>query len=284
MVAPLRRVIVKRPEEAFQNAETIGQQWADLGYLRRPDFRLACEEHARLVGVLRNAGAEVLELPADSRTGLDSLYAHDPVLIADTGAIVFQMGKNARRGEGPAYADSLKRWGVPILGVVEGAGTAEAGDMIWLDRRTLLVGRGFRTNAIGLQALTALLEPKGAQVIPIPLPYFNGPQDVLHLMSFMSLLDDNLAVVYRRLLPVPLFELLTQRKIQLVDVPDEEYDSMGCNVLALSPRNVLMIRGNPVTRSRLQAAGCTVSEFDGQEICVPGSGGPTCLTRPILRG
>ncbi len=160
----------------------------------------------------------MLELPADARTGLDSLYAHDPVLISDSGAIVFQMGKNARRGEGPAYADSLKRWGVPILGVVEGAGTAEAGDMIWLDRRTLLVGRGFRTNADGLHALTALLEPQGVQVIPVPLPYFNGPQDVLHLMSFMSLLDDNLAVIYRRLLPVPLFELLTQR----------EYSTRGC--------------------------------------------------------
>ena len=284
MVAPLRRVIVKRPEEAFQNAETIEQQWAGLGYLRPPDFRLACGEHARLVALLRSSGAEVLELPADSRTGLDSIYAHDPVLIADSGAIVFHMGKKARRGEGPAYADSLKRWGVPILGIVEGAGTAEAGDMIWLDRRTLLVGRGFRTNAIGLHAVTALLEPKGVQVIPVPLPYFNGPQDVLHLMSFMSLLDDNLAVVYRRLLPVPLFELLTERNIQLVDVPDEEYDSMACNVLALSPRNVLMIHGNPITHSRLQAAGCTISEFDGQEICVPGSGGPTCLTRPILRG
>jgi arginine deiminase len=284
MVAPLRRVIVKRPEEAFQNAETIAQQWAGLGYLRPPDFHLACEEHARLVALLRASGAEVLELPADSRTGLDSLYAHDPVLIADAGAIVFQMGKNARRGEGPAYAESLKHWGVPILGVVDGAGTAEAGDMIWLDRRTLLVGRGFRTNATGLQALTALLEPKGVQVIPIALPYFNGPQDVLHLMSFMSLLDDNLAVIYRRLLPVPLFELLTERNIHLVDVPDEEYDSMACNVLAVSPRNVLMIRGNPMTRSRLEAAGCKVTEFDGQEICVPGSGGPTCLTRPILRG
>jgi N-dimethylarginine dimethylaminohydrolase len=226
----------------------------------------------------------VLELPADPRTGLDSLYAHDPVLISDSAAIVFQLGKNARRGEGPAYADSLKRWGVPILGVVEGEGTAEAGDMIWLDRRTLLVGRGFRTNAVGLQALTELLEPKGVQVIPVPLPYFNGPQDVLHLMSFMSLLDNNLAVIYRRLLPVPLFELLTARGIQFVDVPDEEYDSMACNVLALSPRNVLMIRGNPITRSRLEAAGCKVSEFDGREICVPGSGGPTCLTRPILRG
>jgi N-dimethylarginine dimethylaminohydrolase len=284
MVAPLRRVIVKRPEEAFQNLETIQKEWSGLGYLRPPDFRIACKEHAQFVGLLRASGAEVLELPADNRTGLDSLYAHDPVLIADSGAIVFQMGKTARRGEGPACADSLKRWGIPILGVVQGAATAEAGDMIWLDRRTLLVGRGFRTNAAGLSALIALLEPQGVQVEPVPLPYFNGPQDVLHLMSFMSLLDDDLALVYRRLIPVPLFELLSQRKIQLVDVPDEEYDSMGCNVLATSPRNLLMIRGNPITHARLTEAGCNITEFDGSEICMPGSGGPTCLTRPLLRG
>jgi N-dimethylarginine dimethylaminohydrolase len=283
MVAPLRRVIVKRPEEAFCSDDAIQSQWAALGYLRPPDLRIACQEHANLVELLRTSGAEVLELPADPRTGLDSLYAHDPVLISDRGAIVFQMGKNARRGEGPAYVDSLNRWGVPIFGVVEGAGTAEAGDMIWLDRHTLLVGRGFRTNSFGLQALAALLDPVGVRVIPIPLPYFNGPQDVLHLMSFMSMLDDDLAVVQRRLLPVPLFELLVQRNIQLVDVPDAEYDSMGCNVLAISPRNVLMLQGNPVTRSRLTAAGCTVSEFAGSEICIPGSGGPTCLTRPLLR-
>jgi N-dimethylarginine dimethylaminohydrolase len=284
MVAPLRRVIVKRPEEAFVNAEAIQKQWAELGYLRAPEFRLACDEHARLTEHLQESGAEVLELPADKRTGLDSLYAHDPVLITNAGAIVFQMGKVARRGEGPSIRDALKQWGVPILGVVEGAATAEAGDMIWLDRNTLLVGRGFRTNAAGLAAMNALLEAHGVQVIPVPLPYFHGPQDVLHLMSFMSLLDDDLAVVYRRLLPVPLFELLTDRGIQLVDVPDEEYDSMGCNVLATSPRNLLMIQGNPITRSRLIAAGCNVSEFQGREICLPGSGGPTCLTRPLLRG
>lgn len=283
MVAPLRRVIVKRPEEAFRNPETIEKEWAGLHYLKPPNFRVACAEHANFVSLLRESGAEVLTLPADSRTGLDSIYAHDPVLISDAGAIVFQMGKSARRGEGPAYADALKFWGVSILGIIEGPATAEAGDMIWLDRHTLLVGRGFRTNAAGLGAITALLEPHGIQVIPVPLPYFQGPQDVLHLMSFMSLLDDNLAVVYRKLLPVPLFELLTERGIQLVDVPDEEYDSMGCNILAVSPRNVLMVNGNPITRSRLETAGCRISEFDGSEICRPGSGGPTCLTRPLLR-
>ena len=128
------------------------------------------------------------------------------------------------------------------------------------------------------------MEPLGVTVIPVELPYWNGPEDVLHLMSFISLLDDDLAAVYRRILPVPLFELLTVEGVELVDVPDQEYDSLGCNILAVSPRNVIMAAGNPITRSRLQAAGCKVSEFDGSEICLPGAGGPTCLTRPLLRG
>ena len=155
--------------------------------------------------------------------------------------------------------------------------------MVWLDRDTLLVGRGFRTNAAGIQGLSELLSPLGVNVIPVELPYWNGPADVLHLMSFISLLDHDLAVIYRRILPVPLFELLTARGVQLVDVPEEEYDSLGCNVLAIAPRNVIMVRGNPVTRSRLESAGCQVFEFDGSEICLPGAGGPTCLTRPLLR-
>jgi N-dimethylarginine dimethylaminohydrolase len=284
MVGPLRRVIVKRPEEAFENAQKISGQWRGLNYLRPPDFEKACDEHARLTDLLRSLGAEVLELPSDAGTGLDSIYTHDPVLITNRGAILFQMGKVARRGEAPALAASFKRWGVPILGTVDGAATAEAGDMIWLDRETLLVGRGFRTNAAGLDAMISLLKPDGIRVIPVPLPYFNGPEDVLHLMSFMSLLDDNLALVYRRYLPVPLFELLNSRNIRLIDVPDEEYDSQGCNVLATAPRRVLMLRGNPITRSRLAEAGCTITEFDGSEICIPGCGGPTCLTRPLLRG
>jgi N-dimethylarginine dimethylaminohydrolase len=152
--------------------------------------------------------------------------------------------------------------------------------MIWLDRKTLLVGRGFRTNAAGLDAMISLLKPDGIQIIPVPLPYFNGPWDVLHLMSFMSLLDDDLALVYRRLLPVPLFELLIARNIRLVDVPDEEFDSQGCNVLATAPRTALMLRGNPITRSRLVEAGCSVTEFDGSEIAIPGCGGPTCPDAP----
>jgi len=283
MVAPLRRVIVKRPVDAFRSTEQIGKEWRSLAYARPPELARASADHARFVALMTEAGAEVLYLPADERTGLDSLYTHDPVLITDRGAIIFQMGKPARRGEGSALADALRNWNVPILGSVDGDATAEAGDMVWLDHETLLVGRSFRTNEAGVANLSESLRPLGVEVIPVELPYWNGPQDVLHLMSFISILDTNLAVIYRRILPVPLFELLNERGIELVDVPEQEYGTLGCNVLAVSPRRVIMVSGNPITRSRLESAGCRVSEFDGNEICLPGAGGPTCLTRPLLR-
>jgi N-dimethylarginine dimethylaminohydrolase len=283
MVTRLRRVIVKRPDEAFRSREHIQKEWKDLGYTRPPDLARATHDHQLFVDLMKHAGAEVLYLPTDDRTGLDSLYAHDPVIVTDHGAIVFQTGKVARRGEGPAFADAFKSWDVPILGTIDGPATAEAGDMVWLDHDTLLVGRGFRTNALGIERLSDLLNPFGVTVIPVELPYWNGPDDVLHLMSLISLLDDDLAVVYRRILPVPLFELLSVYRVELVDVPEEEYALLGCNVLAVAPRTVIMAAGNPITRSRLEAVGCQVSEFDGSEICLPGAGGPTCLTRPLLR-
>src|SRR4030095_3185582 len=256
MVAPLRRVIVKRPEEAFRSRDHIDKEWKDLGYTRLPNLEDAARHHQHFVTLMQEAGAEVLYLPADDRTGLDSLYAHDPVLVTDRGAIVFQTGKVARRGEGPAFLDSFKSGDVPILGTIDGPATAEAGDMVWLDHDTLLVGRGFRTNALGIERLSELLNPLGVTVIPVELPYWNGPGDVLHLMSFISLLDDDLAVVYRRMLPVPLFELFTVFWVPLVDVSEQEFDSLGCNILAISPRNIIMVHGNPITRSRLEAAGC----------------------------
>jgi N-dimethylarginine dimethylaminohydrolase len=283
MVAPLRTVVVKRPEEAFRSLSNSPGEWQDLAWLRPPNSEVASSEHAHLVSLLHAAGARTLFLPEDARTGMDSLYAHDPVLITDAGAVLLQTGKIARRGEGPAFADALKGWGVPTLGSIDGDATAEAGDLIWLDSRTLIAGRGFRTNKKGIERLTGILGPLGISVIGIPLPYWNGPDDVLHLMSFISLLDSDLAVVYRRLLPVTLYELLQEREVDLVDVPDEEYMTLGCNVLAVGPRQLIAIAGNPVTHSRLRAAGCSVSEFAGSEICIPGAGGPTCLTRPLLR-
>jgi len=283
MVGPLRAVVVKRPEQAFRGASAINAEWKELGFTRPPNLEAAAREHRQLVSLLEPAGARVYFLPEDSRTNLESIYVHDPVLITNAGAVILQTGKVARRGEGPAMQDALNGWGVPILGTIEGGATAEARDMIWLDSRTLLVGRGFRTNQAGIEWLSLLLQPLDVTVIPVPLPYWTGPEDMLHLMSFMSLLDTNLAVVYRKLLPVPLYELLVERGVTLVDILEDEYMTLGCNVLAVAPRHVVMVSGNPITRSRLERAGCTVSEFDGSEICIPGAGGPTCLTRPLLR-
>jgi len=197
--------------------------------------------------------------------------------------VILQTGKPARRGEGLAFADVCGKWGVPVLGRIDGDATAEAGDMLWLDRRTLLVGRGFRTNAAGVAALSSMLAPLDVNVIPFDLTYWNGANEVLHLQSFISMIDENLAVVYRRLLPVAMFELLNKRGVRLIDVPDSEYDSLACNVLAVAPRKVMMVAGNPTTRTRIEKEGGMVTEFDGSEICIPGSGGPTCLTRPIQR-
>jgi N-dimethylarginine dimethylaminohydrolase len=283
MVSPLRTVVVKRPEDGFGSASNIEKQWHQLNYLRPPDPVISSRQHHDFVSLLEAAGAVVLFLPADDRTGLDSVYTHDPVLITNHGAVILQTGKPARRGEGLAFSEALQGWNVPILGVVEGDATAEAGDMVWLDEATLVVGRGFRTNAAGVHALRRILGPVGIEVLEMHLPCWNGQQDVLHLMSFISMLDHDLAVVYRRLMPVPLLELLNERRVQLVDIPDEEFATLGCNVLAVSPRRLIMVSGNPMTRARLQTAGCAVAEFDGSEICIPGSGGPTCLTRPLLR-
>jgi len=283
MTGRLRRVLVKRPAEAFTSADQIAAQWRDLGYLGMPDLEQASAEHARFVARLEQAGAEVVYLPADPRTGLDSLYCHDPALITDAGAITFHMGKPARRGEGPAMTDALSALDVPLLGRVEAPGTAEGGDMLWLDSHTLAVGYTYRTNAEGMAQLRALLAPLGVDLIEVPLVHWTGPGDVLHLMSLISLIADDLAVVYSRLLPIPFREMLLKRGIQLVDIPDEEFATQGCNVLALAPRQCLMLEGNPVTKRRLEAAGCQVWIYQGDEISTKGSGGPTCLTRPLWR-
>lgn len=283
MVAPLKRVILKRPEEAFRNSQQIAAQWQDLNYTAAPDLAGACKEHAKFVELLRAAGAEVLLQPEDSRTGLDSIYTHDASLATEKGVILFQTGKPQRRGEGPALGDALRKWDIPVLGTIDGEATAEGGDMIWLDRTTLIVGRSFRTNSAGVAALKRLIEPLGVKVIAVDLAYGTGPADVLHLMSFMSMLDDDLAVVHRPLMPVALFELLQERRIQMVDIAEKEYPTQACNILAVAPRKLIMLRGNPVSADRLRAAGCEVHELEGAEISMKGAGGPTCLTRPILR-
>ena len=279
MFRPLRRVLVRRPGAAFAAADP--ERWH---YAGRPDLDAARREHDALTAILRRAGAEVIHHEAaPAGESADAIYVFDPALVTDGGAVILRMGKDLRRGEEEAMARRLAGLAVPILSTLEGAARAEGGDLLWVDERTLAVGQGFRTNAEGLHQLRAALEPLGIELIPVELPYFRGPRACLHLLSLVSIVDRDLAVVYPPLLPVSFWRLLRHRGFRLVEVPEGELATMGPNVLALGPRRCLMLEGNPITRERLEAAGCRVETYRGCEISLKAEGGPTCLTRPILR-
>jgi N-dimethylarginine dimethylaminohydrolase len=278
MVGELKRVLVRRPDNAFGNADP-----AVWHYVSQPQLDTAQAEHDALVTTLRDAGCEVLFHETTLPDHADAIFTHDPVIVTDEGAVILRMGKEQRRGEEAAIAKTLEELGVPILATLEGEATAEGGDLLWLDHDTLVVGRGYRTNGEGLRQLTAALRPLGVETLEVQLPHGDGPASCLHLMSLISMLDHDLAVVYLPLLPVPFVETLAERGIALVEVPEEEFPTMGANVLALAPRRCLMIEGNPVTRERLQAAGCEVLSYRGEELSLKAEGGATCLTRPILR-
>jgi dimethylargininase len=270
-------VLVRRPDTHFANADP-----ATWHYAGRPDLTRAREEHDALVALLASVGAEVIghDDPLDGLA--DAIYVHDPVLVTDRGAVLMRMGKALRRGEEAAIGRRLEKAGVPIHYRLHGAALAEAGDCLWLDERTLAVGLGFRTNALGLAQLAEALGPE-VEIIPVELPYFSGPEACLHLMSFISMVDRNLAVVFPPLMPVPFWQLLQARGVGMVEVPEAEFATMGPNVLTLAPRHCVMLEGNPVTRARLEAAGCQVATYQGQEISLKAEGGPTCLTRPVWR-
>jgi dimethylargininase len=278
MVDPIRRVVVKRPDATF--AVDDPEAWH---YAARPDLESAQAEHDALVEILRQSGAEVLYHDRLQPERADAIYVFDPVLITNEGAIVLRMGKSLRRGEEAAMAAYLQANGTPVLATLGGKALAEGGDLLWIDERSLCVGIGFRTNVEGRAQLHQALEPLGVDVWSVDLPYFTGPEACLHLLSVVSILDHDLAVIYPRLLPVPLWQELARRGFHLVEVPDEEFPTMGPNVLALAPRKCLMLEGNPITRKRLENAGCEVHTYRGNEISLKAEGGPTCLTRPLLR-
>ena len=278
MIEPLKKVLVRRPDEAFGSADP-----AHWHYVSQPELEQAQAEHDALVTTLREAGCEVLYHEVELPEHADAIFTHDPVIVTDEGSIILRMGKEQRRGEEAAIGTTLEDLSVPTLATLEREATAEGGDLLWLDHDTLAVGRGYRTNAEGLRQLTAALRPVGVETIEVQLPHGDGPVSCLHLMSLISMLDHDLAVVHIPLLPVPFVEMLSDRGIELVEVPDEEYPTMGPNVLALAPRRCLMIEGNPITRQRLEAAGCEVLTYRGDELSLKAEGGATCLTRPILR-
>ncbi len=278
MTGPLRRVLVRRPDATF--AVDDPERW---NYAGRPDLEAARREHDALAATLEGSGAEVLTHDAPQPDRADAIYVTDPVLITDAGAVVLQMGKELRRGEEAALVARLDELGVPVAFRLEGEATAEGGDLMWLDEATLVAGRGFRTNAQGIEQLRAGLAGHGVTVLAFDLPYFSGPVACLHLMSLVSPVDRDLAVIYPPLAPVGLWQLLREHGVEMVEVPEEEFPTMGPNVLALGPRRCLVLEGNPRTRRRLEAAGCEVLTYRGREISLKAEGGPTCLTRPILR-
>jgi arginine deiminase len=283
MVDSIRRVLMKHPNDAYQNQAKVNGQSHQLHYFGVPNFAKAQADYEKLVSFLESSGTEVHFLPPDDSTSLDSVYTHDPCVISNGGVILCTMGKKARIPESKAMEAYFESIGVPILGRIKSPGTLEGGDVVWIDERTVAVGEGYRSNAEGIRQFKNLLADHVDNVISVPLPHWTGPADCLHLMSNVSPIDHDLYLVYSRLLPVSFRQYLLDRGIKLIEVPDEEYDSMGCNVLAVAPRNAIMIDGNPLTKQRLESEGVNTYSYDGSEISIKGAGGPTCLTRPFLR-
>ncbi len=279
----LQRVALKHAREAFRDRARIEREWRALNFTGAPDSGRAVAEYDAFAEILQNAGAEVDWLPDADGTGLDSIYVRDASIVCNRGVVLCRMGKAQRGAEPLAQEAAFRAAGYNILGSIHEPGCLEGGDVAWIDERTLAVGRGYRTNDAGIRQLRELLGAD-VEVVVVPLPHWRGPSDVFHLMSILSPVDHDLAVVYSPLMPVPFREWLDERGYRFVEVPDEEFATMGANVLAIGPRRCVLVRGNPVTKARLEKAGAQVFEYDGTEISLKGGGGPTCLTRPMLRG
>ena len=282
-IGKIKSVFIKPVNQAFIGDSHINQNWKELNYLSRPDFNEAFNEYENFQSVIKGQGADIFLLPEDETVNMDSIYCRDASIATNRGMIICNMGKAGRMNEPAAEKRAFEAAGIPVLASITAPGTVEGGDVAWLDENTLAVGHAYRTNEEGIRQLTNLLEPLQVEVITVPLPHYKGPSDVFHLMSILSPVDTQLAVVYSPLMPILFRNLLLNRGYRLVEVPEEEFETMGCNVLALAPGECLMVEGNPGTENLLEKAGCKVTVYKGEEIRLKGGGGPTCLTRPIYR-
>ncbi len=280
---PIDSMLIRPLSNAFISSPRIAMQWEGLNFLSQPVFEKAKEEYTIFQRILSNNCSSLVSLPKDETLSLDAIYCRDASIATDFGMILCNMGKTQRHGEPESLKKIYMELGIPVLGSIQAPGTLEGGDVAWLDHNTLAVGHSYRTNSEGIRQLTQLLKPFGVEVLIVDLPHYKGQSDVFHLMSILSPVDQDLLVVYSPLMPIGFRDSLVQRGFTLVEVPEEEFDSLGCNVLALGPRKCLMVRGNPVTEERLLSAGCEVLIYTGEEISIKGGGGPTCLTRPLYR-
>ncbi len=279
----IQSVLMKSPAKAWYGQDNVKRQWKQLHYPEKPDFEKVLQEYNQLAAIIEDNVTDVYYLPEDDVTSLDSIYTHDPVIITSKGAILCRMGKKERESEPAVVGKYLEKLGVPILGEIRAPGKLEGGDVVWLDDGTAAVGIGYRTNAEGAAQLRELTGDQVKEIVEVPLPHWNGPDECLHLMSMISPVDSDLAVVYSRLMVVPFRNLLIEKGIKFVEVPDEEYDNFATNVLALEPRKCVMVAGSPRTKAALENEGATVFEYHGLDVSIKGGGGPTCLTRPLLR-
>ena len=278
----LKSVLLKHPKSAFLNGAFIEENWQDLNYLSKPDFSRAVDEYEKFIEIFSSRGINTNFLNPVENTGMDSIYVRDASIVSNDGVLICNMGKVQRINEPQAQLQNYLQDGSSILGSFQGDATIEGGDVAWINEHILAVAHGYRTNEAGIAHLKELLK-NTAEVMVMDAPHYKGPSDVFHLMSVLSPIDKNLAVVYSPLMTVPFREFLISEGIDFVEVPESEFESLGCNVLAIAPRVCVMVKGNPITKSRLEKAGAEVIEFDGEEICLKGSGGPTCLTRPLER-
>jgi N-dimethylarginine dimethylaminohydrolase len=279
----LEKVYLKSAKEAFQSEEILKNEWKELNYLSKPVFSSALKEYENFESIFKQNDIEVYHFPLNKNVKMDSIYCRDASIITNFGVIICNMGKEGRINEPKVQLEEYQQKNQAILGQIKSPGTLEGGDVAWLDEKTLAVGYSYRTNEAGIIQLKELLEPKGISVLVADLPHYRGKEDVFHLMSILSPVDKDLAVVYSPLMPIKFRNELLKRGFQLIEVPEVEFDSMGCNVLAISPRECVMVEGNPITRGLLEKAGCRVTTYLGKEISVKGGGGPTCLTRPLVR-
>jgi N-dimethylarginine dimethylaminohydrolase len=283
MTGELLRVMVCPPSNAGWDDSGKAAAWRELGFRHAPGFAAAQRQHAILCGLLSEGGAEVVCLPPTESLTLDAVYAHDASLATDYGLVLMNPGKKNRVAEARAHADFCGQLGIPVFGEIRAPGVAESGDIVWLDSRTLLIGDGYRTNKAGIAQMRSLLSSKNVEVLSAPLPYGPGPSACLHLMSLMSMLDEQTILVDLPWLAVETVELLKGRGFRLIEIEYSERDSLACNVLSLGCNRLIALEENAKTNQRMRDSGFDVRTFSGSEICINGAGGPTCLTRPLLR-
>lgn len=283
MVGKVGAILLKRPEQAFISQENLDQTWEAFRYFGCPDYQKVLEEYNAFEQIIKDNVENVYYLPQDDRTGLDSIYTHDPLKITKKGAIYFPMGKELRSREYMATQAYLESIGIPTLGHITPPGKMEGGDVLWIDERTVAIGRGYRTNDEGIRQFKELTEGLIDEYIIVPMPHGDGVDCCLHLMSIISFVDTDKAVVYSKYMPVFFREYLLDRGIQLIECNDKEYDYLGSNLLALAPGKCVLIDGCPEIQKKVEDAGVTVYTYEGKEMSYRGTGGPTCLTCPLYR-